>query len=321
MVALGGEDAGALLETIAALLEAVRATARAPYHRDWWARHRGAAEARLRICWALSEGEAARARMLGRTAFSEWRLGPLDGLPREIPVEGALSRHARADLARYAHLDANRSTVWVGGPAADPLAEALARSAARDVAATRVRCRLGVGPIAWETPDSLAALSRAVAPVLPALRLARIACPRGGMPVACYRGEQRVELGELADVERDALHVVAALHAANVRDGVVLIDSPELHVPRAEHACWLTWLAGLTVGNQLFVAPSQGRRGAALGTAPNEQCRPEGSPGIAVDEVRPSAATVTHKGPERAGMTIHAGSTPGRKIETKDNDA
>jgi hypothetical protein len=42
-------------------------------------------------------------------------------------------------------------------------------------------------------------------------------------------------------------------HSSRLGDGVVLVDRPELHGPRAEHARWLNWLAGLAGTNQLFV--------------------------------------------------------------------
>jgi hypothetical protein len=254
VVALAGTGARVLLETIAALLEAMGATARAQHTVAWWARRRGPREARLRVRWALSGGEAARAGLSGRTMIAEWRFGPADELPREIHVEGSLSRGARADLARYVHLDGNRSAVWMGDLEADTMASALAQLAERDIAATQVWCRPGVGIVAWKTPNALAELTRAIAPILPTLRLARVACDRGSMPLACFRGEQRVEFDDLDDAERDAIYVVAALHSARVREGVVLIDNPELRVPSADRARWRTWLAGLAVGNQLFMA-------------------------------------------------------------------
>jgi hypothetical protein len=256
VVVLAGDTATVLLETIAALLEAVRGPAGTPRKLAWWARRRGLDEARLRARWALSEGEAALARARGRTLTLEWRFGPHDDLPCESQAEGAASRLARADLARYVHVDANGTTMWKGGPVAMTMVEALARIAERDIAATRACCYLGVGLVALKTPNELAELSRALAPILPTLRVERIPCSRGERPVACFRGEQRVEPDQLAEVERDAIRIVTALHTANVRDGVVLVDRPELHVPLEDHGLWLTWLAALAAGNQLFVAPA-----------------------------------------------------------------
>ena len=202
VVVLAGEAAGALLQTIAALVEALRTPVPTAYQLDWWARRRGPGEARLRACWALSEGEAACAGASSRTFTSEWRLGPHDELPRELPAEGARPPRVRVDVTRYAYLDANRSAVWMGGPATDPLAEALASIVREDIAGTRVCCREGVGIVRWSTPDTIAALNPAIARVFPALRLARTACARGEAPVACFRGVERVELDQLADAER-----------------------------------------------------------------------------------------------------------------------
>jgi hypothetical protein len=255
VVVLRGDTSSARLETIAAVLEAVRSAE--PHCRAWWAVRRGPEEARLSVRWRLSVGEAARAGSLRRTLTSEWCFGPGDELPREVRVEGvegALSQHTRADLADYCHIDANRSPTWLGGPGADPLVEMLAGIARRDVAGTRVFCQEGVGIVGLHTPDTFATLNRAIAGILPALRLERVGCGRGGVPVACFRVGERVELGQLGNAERDAIHIAAAIHVARVRNGVVLVDRPELHVPRGAHVRWLNWLAGLAGSNQLFVA-------------------------------------------------------------------
>jgi hypothetical protein len=58
-------DAVALLETIAVVLEAMRATSRAKHTLAWWARRRGPGDGRLRVRWSLAQAEAARVR--GRT--------------------------------------------------------------------------------------------------------------------------------------------------------------------------------------------------------------------------------------------------------------
>lgn len=253
VVVLAGDAAGELLQTIAAVLEAVRAPTRASHEAARWAGRRGAAEARIRARWALSEVEAARAGLSVQTAISEWRFGRGDRLPRETHAEGALPLRSRADLGRYVFLDANRISVWMG---ADPLTEMLAGIARHDVAATRVCCRAGAGIVALSTPDTFAALNRAIAQVFPALRLERVACRQGELPVACFRDGQRVELDQLDEAERDAIHIAAELHTANVRDGVVLADRPDLHVPREARAGWLDWLAGRAAPNQLFVAPA-----------------------------------------------------------------
>jgi hypothetical protein len=255
VVVLGGDVAGVagvLLETIAALLEVGRPP-RAPHPFDWWAQRRGAHEARLRARWALSDGEAESYGGCSRTLTSEWRFGPGDELPRELMAGGAPAARVRVALTRSVHLDANRSSVWLGGPAADPLAEALAEVARRDVVATRAFCRPGVGLVRATTPDTFAHFNRVIAPILPGVRLERIACGRGERPVACFRGEQRVELDELAGIERDAIHIITALHLANVRDGVILVDGADLHVPREAHAPWLDWLVTVAATNQLIV--------------------------------------------------------------------
>jgi hypothetical protein len=63
-----------------------------------------------------------------------------------------------------------------------------------------------------------------------------------------------VELGRLVGAERDAIHIAAGLVTTNMRDGMVLVERPELHVPREAHAPWLDWLASMATTNQLFVA-------------------------------------------------------------------
>ncbi len=248
---LAGDSAGALLQTIAAFLEAAGAAAPGPHHLAWWAGRRGATEARLRARWALSEGEAARAGLRVRTAASEWRFGPSDSLPRELHVEGALPQRVRASLGRYVLLHANRLSVWME---ADPLAEVLAGIARSDVAATRVWCQQGVGIVASKTPDTFAEINRALAQVFPALRIERVDCAPGEAPVACFRGGDRTELDQLPEVERDAIHFAAEILTVRMRDGVVLIERPELHVPREARPRWLDWLAGLAGTNQLVVA-------------------------------------------------------------------
>ncbi len=253
LVVLAGAGSTALLATIAALIEAVRVPGPAPHRLAWWATRRGPEEARLCARWALSEAEAARASLSARTAVSEWRLGQGDRLPREVQVEGALPRRARADLGRYVFLDAKRISVWME---ADPLTELLAGIARRDVGATRVYCRMGVGIVGASTPDTFTALNRLIARVFPALRLERVGCGQGEAPVACFRDGERVELDQLPEVERDAIHLAATIHTANVRDGVVLVDRPDLHVPHEARGQWLDWLAGLAGTNQLLLSAS-----------------------------------------------------------------
>ncbi len=251
VVTIAGEAPSALLATIAALLEAARSRGPASHRLAWWAARRGPQEARLRARWALTEGEAVRAGVAERTFSCEWRFGPDDELPREVEVAGAPPARARAALARYVFLDANRSSVWMG---ADPLAELLAGIARQDIAATRVCCLVGVGMVASSTPDTFALLNRAIAPVFPALRVERVACAPGEAPVACFRDGERVELDQLVPAERDALYIAGTVLTAKVRDGVVFIDRPELHAGRRARRPWLEWLAGLAGSNQLLVA-------------------------------------------------------------------
>jgi hypothetical protein len=157
----------------------------------------------------------------------------------------------RASFARYVLLEANRLSVWME---ADPLAELLAGIARLDVAATRVCCQQGVGIVAMNTPDTFARLNQAIAQVFPAVRIERVACAPGEAPVACFSGGELTELDQLPDVEREAIHLAAEILTAKLRDGVVLIDGPERHVPREARAQWLDWLAGLAGTNQLVVA-------------------------------------------------------------------
>jgi hypothetical protein len=111
-----------------------------------------------------------------------------------------------------------------------------------------------VGIVASSTPDSFAAITRALAPVFPSIRVERVACAPGEAPVACFRDGERVELDQLVPAERDALYIAATVHTARVRDGVVFIDRPELHAGRRARRPWLDWLAGLAGSNQLLVA-------------------------------------------------------------------
>jgi hypothetical protein len=256
VVVLTGDAPVALLEIIASLLETVRRPCPAPHRLAWWAKWRGPGEARLSARWALTEGEAARAGLAAPTAVTEWRFGPGDRLPREVLVEGALPQCVRGDLGRHVHVDVSEIDVWME---ADPLAELLAGIARRDVAATRVACRPCAGIVGYHTPDTFAAITQAIAPVFPALRLERVSPARGEVPVACFREGERVELDQLPDAERDAIHLATRVTTARVRNGVVLVGRPELHVPRDAHRRWVAWLAGLVPSNQLLVAPATSR--------------------------------------------------------------
>jgi hypothetical protein len=251
VVVLAGDHATAVLEIIAALLETVRCPGPAPHRLAWWAARRGPRTARLSTRWALTEGEAARADLAVRTAVTQWSFGPGDRLPREAPVEGGLPRRARADLGRYAHIDASEIDVWMG---ADPLTELLAGIARRDVAATRVACQRSVGIVGYRTPDTFAVLNRTIASIFPELRLKRVSCVPDESPVACFRSGERTELDQLPEVERDAIYLAATIHTARVRNCVVLVDRPELHAPLKARAHWIDWLAGLADTNQLLVA-------------------------------------------------------------------
>jgi hypothetical protein len=194
----------------------------------------------------------------GRIAVSEWRFGPRDRLPREILVEGVLPRGARGALARHVYLSAHEIEVWME---ADPLAELLAGIARQDVAATRVACRPGEGIVVTYTPDRLAAITQAIAPIFPALRLERVSLAPGEAPVACSREGERVELDQLPDVERSAIHLVAAIHAGDVRGGVVLAGFPGLPAPAGARTRWLDWATALATARQLqLIVASESRR-------------------------------------------------------------
>jgi hypothetical protein len=249
-----GNDGGELLATIAAVLETVHGGELGAPDVDWWRRRRGAAEAQIRVRWALSASEAAIAGIVRRTAVSEWRFGLVDDLPREIQVPGMLPQTARAALHRYLYLDPTTISMWME---ADPLAQALAGIVRQDVAATRVCCREGVGIVRTHTPNTLAVFSRAIARIFPAIRIERAACPPGETPVICHRNGKRVELDQLDGAERDALFIAVTIHTAKLRDGVVLVDRADLHVSREARARWLEWLAGLAPTNQLFVTASE----------------------------------------------------------------
>jgi hypothetical protein len=257
LVVFSGETATARLEAIVAVLEAIRAAARPRQRRDLWALHRWPKQARLRATWRLSAGEAARVGAPRQTLTSEWRFGPGDDVPREVRDDdmcGGLPRHARAELATYCYLGASRHIAQPGAAEADPLAEMLAEIARRDVLATRAYCRVGVGLVGWSTPDTLVEITQTVARIFPSLGLERVACSRGEAPVACSREGRRVELAQLAEDERDAIHIAAALATASAREGVVLIDRPKLPASRAARDQWLDWLVGVAESNQLFVA-------------------------------------------------------------------
>jgi hypothetical protein len=259
VVVLAGDDPAALLELIASLVEAVRHPGPTPHRLAWWANWRGPKEARLSARWALTEGEAALAGLSRPLAVSEWRFGPQDALPRELVVEGALPWRGRADLARYLHVNGDEIGVWME---ADPLAELLARIARRDVAATRVACRPGVGVIACQTPDTLAMITKAVAPMFPGLRLERVSAAQGEAPVACFRESARVEMDQLPEMERNAIHLAAAIHAGGVRGGVALVSCPELPAPPDAPTRWLEWATGLTTAHELQLIVAAEERGS-----------------------------------------------------------
>jgi hypothetical protein len=128
---------------------------------------------------------------------------------------------------------------------ADPLAELLAGITRQDIAATRVECRRGKGLVASHTPDTLAAITLAIAPIYPGLRLERVSAAHGEAPVACFRERERVELDQLPEMERNAIHLAAAICAGGVRGGMVLVGCPEFPAPAGAPASWLEWATGL----------------------------------------------------------------------------
>ena len=260
VVVLVGRRARVLLESIAALLEGIRATTLASATVDWWAHRRGPTEVQLTARCALSEGEAARVGASDRTVTSEWRLGPTDQQPREVLV-GETRSLCRADpaVASYAYVDGSRSACWVGGTAVDPLAEALRNILTAD-AEPRASGRRSMGRVATHEPSALARLNASIRQIFPDLRLVRVACPPGGMPVGCFRAKLRLQFNQLTNPEREALYLVAALQAARVRDGIVLVDLPDLHLYSHDDERWLRWMSGLTATNQLFAATASPKR-------------------------------------------------------------
>ena len=264
VIVLVGRGARVLLESIAALLEGVRATTPASATVDWWAHRRGPREAQVTARWALSEGEAAQIGASDLTVTSEWRLGPTDQQPREVLVGEARSlRLAGPAAASYAYVDANRSACWVGGSEADPLAEALRNIVTADAEPRAMGGRRDAGGVTTNEPSALARLNATIGQLFPDLRLVRVACPPGGMPVGCFRANLRLEFDQLANPEREALYLVAALQAARVRDGIVLVDLPDLHLYSHDDERWLRWMAGLTATNQLFAVTASPKRDLA----------------------------------------------------------
>ena len=66
----------------------------------------------------------------------------------------------------------------------------------------------------------------------------------------------RIELADLSDSEAQAVLFAATFQRQGLDDSLVLLDTPELHIPDADQAAFFDAVCRLGVNNQVIAATS-----------------------------------------------------------------
>jgi energy-coupling factor transporter ATP-binding protein EcfA2 len=225
----------------------------------------GDAAAKVQIDWLLSPEESARVGMTGAEISSESIFAPnlfssidhepsLSALLSEYDVDPSISK------VEYFHASRRIPRVNVPGIATIGIAEGerlvrLTRDDAKyaNVAQYVAEASLGLHDVGQKSgaerlAEAFASLcrSRQIAGVEKAGRtlVPRFADARGGV----------VGPGELSDSERQALLFAVTFLRSGIEGSLVLIDTPELHIPESEVGAFVSSLMRLCPKNQLVVA-------------------------------------------------------------------
>jgi hypothetical protein len=119
-----------------------------------------------------------------------------------------------------------------------------------------------------DEPDRFAAHKDALAAVTPDLRLASVELRAGSAaPVFLRRTGERVPVSELSASEEQAVLFAFASVGFGLQKGIVLIDSPELHVAPDEQATFVSRLLAALGAGQAFLATGSPTIAAISGAA------------------------------------------------------
>jgi hypothetical protein len=272
----GGPASGktSLLEAIAATKEAVGAYGMPPDPKR--IRRAGAREARIVATWVLSDVERSQARVERAEQTASWDLASGSARADADPGLRRLFAEFSRDPARskLEYFPADRMLTEGVRPTFGRIsAEAVARPRATRTH-DKYACAIdGLRSLAWEEASrtaqavresgvalgrgatrTLGVFEKAVAAMLPDLRLSDFDLAESGGLRFERRTREVVGLDELSDSERQGVLFALAFPYLGLAGSVVLIDEPELHVHAAHRVRWLHALVGLGSDNQIIAA-------------------------------------------------------------------
>jgi len=115
--------------------------------------------------------------------------------------------------------------------------------------------------------DLLAPYKRALASFTDDLRLDHVEAGKAGATLVWFarRDGRRVELAQLSDSETQAVLFSSTMLRQGLNDSLILIDTPELHIPEAHQVPFFGSVVGIGAGNQVIAATTSSRILAEMG--------------------------------------------------------
>ena len=270
-----GSGKSSLLASIVAVHRVIETRGVLPTASAWL--RSGATSGRITATWELSSADLGTAEAERIRQHSEWTFSTA-AAPRVVCDEhlDRILRHRTGATAecQVAWIGADRrmraqgprppwmgslAIPWLHADAPEDSFECIPYLLADRATQNGLRLSqlLGDGGIVLgsDGPDALDGVRAGLESMLPELRLvdARLVDERAVVRFI-HRDGRELPLHQLSDTERQAVLLTVVLRHPTLRGGVVLIDSPELHLPSADHARFLDKLAALAPAHQLIVA-------------------------------------------------------------------
>jgi energy-coupling factor transporter ATP-binding protein EcfA2 len=235
----------------------------------------GDAAAKVQIEWALTAEERARngataADLVSESIFAPNLFSSMDHEPALVGLLGEYETDPAMSKVEYFHASRRIPRTNVPGIATigSPEGERLVRLTRDDSKYAQViqyvaEASLGLHDVGQKSGAER--LAQAFASICRSRQLAGIErAGRAIMPRFVDARGNVVGPDELSDSERQALLFAVTFLRAGVENSLVLIDTPEQHIPEAEVARFVSALTRLGVGNQIIAAT--GSPGACAAT-------------------------------------------------------
>jgi hypothetical protein len=259
----GGAGKTSLLEAIIAAKEDI-----APYGLSRSARsfvRQGETAAKVRVDWVLSPDERARSgatsvEISSESIFSDGIFSSAEHDPALVALLGVYDVDRAIGKVEYFH--ASRRIPRGGIPSiasvAGPSAERLVRLTRDDAKYAEVLQYVLEASLGLHDVEGVKGAQRLVDAFSSLCRTRRLAgLEREGRAIVPRFADTRgtsVGVEELSDSERQALLFAVTFLRSGVERSLVLIDTPELHIPEREVGAFVAAIQRLGVDNQLIMA-------------------------------------------------------------------